>query len=363
MKRQTDAIVNAFRMALDEVNNTVGGASILYEDLDDATPERGDWDAGKEVNNATQAVGDPDVMVYLGTFNSGAAKHAMPITNRAQLVMISPSNAYPGLTKPGLGEPNEPEVYRPSGRPNYTRVAPADDVQGMVGATWARQLGARAVYVLEDGEPYGHILAVSFADAARSAGLNVAVGPEVIDTKASEYRALAAKIRGASADLVYFGGITQNNAGRLVRDLRAVLGNGVRFMGPDGLYEQTFVDAAGDAAEGAYITYGGILPQLLSGNGATWYRQYRTRFNAEPEVYAAYGYDAMKVALDAIQRAGRKDRAAIRDAVFATRDFDGVLGRWSFDQNGDTTLRKISGRQIRGGKFDDANAVLIEGPR
>jgi branched-chain amino acid transport system substrate-binding protein len=69
------------------------------------------------------------------------------------------------------------------------------------------------------------------------------------------------------------------------------------------------------------------------------------------------------VALEGIMRAGRKDRAAIRDAIFATRDFDGVLGRWSFSDTGDTTLTGMSGRQVKNGDFDDANATTLEAPR
>jgi branched-chain amino acid transport system substrate-binding protein len=68
----------------------------------------------------------------------------------------------------------------------------------------------------------------------------------------------------------------------------------------------------------------------------------------------------MKVTLDAIMRAGRKDREAIRAAMFATKDYDGVLGKWSFDANGDTSLTAMSGRQVKDGKFDDANAVTLQ---
>jgi branched-chain amino acid transport system substrate-binding protein len=194
-------------------------------------------------------------------------------------------------------------------------------------------------------------------------GLEVVGGPEGIDPKASDYRALAQKIRQSGADIVFFGGITQNNAGKLWQDLRATLGPNVKLMGPDGIYETAWIDAAGQAAEGAYITFGGVPPSKLTGKGQQWYNAYKQRFGSEPEAYAGYGYEAMKVALDAIQRAGRKDRAAIRDAVFATQNFDGALGRWSFTQTGDTTLTAMSGRQVKDGKFDDANAVTLEAPR
>jgi branched-chain amino acid transport system substrate-binding protein len=338
----------------------VGGATIVFEDMDDATPARGAWDAGKEAENANKAVSDADVMVYVGTFNSGAAKVSIPILNRANLVMISPANTYPGLTKPGKGEPNEPDVYYPGGKRNYARVVPADDLQGAVAANWSKQLGATKVYILDDTELYGHGIATVFAETAGKIGLSVAGGPEGIDSKASDYRALATKIRGTGADMIYYGGITQNNAGKLFKDLRSVLGNNIKLMGPDGIYEQAFLDDAGDAAEGVYVTFGGVPPTKLVGKGADWYKAYKAKFNAEPEAYAAYGYESMKIALDAIQRAGRKDRDAIRTAVFATKDYDGVLGKWSFDANGDTSLSTMSGRPVKDGKFDDANAVTLQ---
>jgi branched-chain amino acid transport system substrate-binding protein len=351
-------------MALEEANNRVGGATIVYEDMDDATAARGTWDPAKEAENANRAVSDPDVMVYVGTFNSGAARVAIPILCPSNLVMISPANTYPGLSKKVEGvEANEPEVYYPGGcKRNYTRVVPSDELQGAVAANWSKQLGATKAYVLDDTEAYGHGIAVFYAQTAPRIGLEVVGGPEGIDPRASDYRALAQKIRQSGADVVFYGGITQNNAGKLFQDLRATLGNNVRLMGPDGIFERAFIDAAGPAAENAYITFGGVPPVKLTGKGAQWYQTYKGRFG-EPEAYSGYGYEAMKVALDAVQRAGRKDRAAIRDAVFATRDYDGVLGRWSFTETGDTTLTAMSGRQVKNGEFDDANSVTLEAPR
>jgi branched-chain amino acid transport system substrate-binding protein len=361
-KAMSDTLVNAIQMAIDEVDGKIGNATIVYEDLDDATPERGIWDPEKEAENANRAVNDPDVMVYIGPYNSGAAKISIPILNQAGLAQISPSNTYPGLTKPGTGEPNEPAVYQPSGRPSYARVAPTDEMQGAVAAAWAKQLGATKVYVLDDSDVYGQGIATVFADTARAIGLDLAGGPEGIDPRASDYRELASRVRASGADLVYFGGITQNNAGQLVKDLRAVGGDELKIMGPAGLVETAFLNAAGEAAEGVYLTFPGVAPAKLTGAGAAWYQAYREQFG-EPEAYAPYAYDATKAALEAIRRAGVKDRASIRDALFATRDFEGVLGTWSFDEYGDTTLTTMSGRQVKNGAFDEANAVTLELPR
>ena len=357
-KAETDGVVNAIRQALDETGGRAGGMAVVYEDLNSAS-SGGDWDAAREAEIAARAVADSEVMLVIGGLDSSAARVAIPILNRANLAMIGLASTYPGLTKPGEGEPGEPEVYYPSGRRSFAWIVPADDVQGAAGARWARQLGATKVYILEDGELYGHGIAASFLEAAGPAGLQVVGGPERIDPKASDYRALSTKVRGAGPELVYFGGLTKNNAGRLFRDLRDVLGPNVRLMAADGVYDQEFLEDAGDSAEGAYITFPGIAPGKLAGRGAEWARAYGARFGSEPGTYAAYGYEATRVALAAIDRGARPDRAAVRDALLATRDYDGVLGRWSFDQNGDTTLSTVSGRQIRRGRFDEANAVVL----
>src|SRR5262245_17734238 len=114
-KAQTDSIVNGIKMALEQAGSKAGEFTIEYGDWDDATAGAGQWTAEAETANAARAVQDPDVMVYLGTYNSGAAKISMPILNKAHLLMISPANSWPGLTKPDKGDPGEPAIYRPTG--------------------------------------------------------------------------------------------------------------------------------------------------------------------------------------------------------------------------------------------------------
>lgn len=348
---QTTTLVNGMRMAIEEVGGKVGDFTIVYEDWDDASPQRGNWDPAVEAANADKAIKDEDVMVYLGTYNSGAAKVAMPKLNEAGLVMISPANTWPGLTKPGVGEPNEPMVYRPSGSLNFCRVVPADDIQGVVAAEWARDMGAKTVFVLHDRELYGKGIAGIFKQHAEKIGLKVA-GYEGIDARAANYRSLVTKIRQNRPDLVYFGGTTQTNAGQIAKDLVAG-GLNVKFMVPDGCFENAFIASAGasNVNERAYITFGGVPAKELTGKGKEFYENYKKRYDSEPEGYAVYGYEAAKVALDGIRRAGKKDRDAIREAVMSTKDFSGALGVWSFDANGDTTLKTMSGNTVKDGEF------------
>lgn len=348
---QTSTIVNGIRMAIEEAGGKAGGFDIVYEDWDDASPERGTWDPAVEAANADKAIRDQDVMAYIGTYNSGAAKISMPKLNRASLVMVSPANTWPGLTKPGIGEPNEPKVYRPTGKVTFFRVVPADDIQGSVAAQWAKELGVAKVFILHDRELYGKGIADVFRKSAEELGMAV-LGFEGIDPKASNFRSLVTKIRQKNPDLVYFGGMTQTGAGQIAKDLRAG-GLHVKYMVPDGCFEKAFIEAAGpENVEGnTYITFGGIPPDKLTGKGQKFYENYKARFNSEPEAYAAYGYEATNVVLKAIDQVKAKDRAAILAAVAATKDYDGALGRWSFDENGDTTLRLMSGNMVKDGDF------------
>ncbi|HEX7897738.1 MAG TPA: branched-chain amino acid ABC transporter substrate-binding protein [Planctomycetota bacterium] len=350
-KGQTDTIVNGIVMALEEAGWKSGAFTIKYEDLDDATAAAGQWTAEKESANASQAVKDPDVMVYIGTYNSGAAKISMPELNRAGMLMVSPANTWPGLTKPGKGDAGEPEKYRPSGKINFTRVVPADDMQGPAGADWAKKLGLQKVFILDDREVYGKGIADLFHARAEEIGLKI-LGHEGIDAQSQEFKALMTKVKAAAPQLVYFGGTTQTKAGQLVKDMLAV-GLDAKFMAPDGCFEDAFILSAGaeNVNNRALLTFGGLPADQLQGKGKVFVENYKKKYGKEPEAYAAYGYECGKVALEAIRRAGKKDREAVRVAGTTLKAFDGVLGKWSFDKNGDTTLRTMSGNTVKDGKF------------
>jgi branched-chain amino acid transport system substrate-binding protein len=132
------------------------------------------------------------------------------------------------------------------------------------------------------------------------------------------------------------------------------VGLACKVMVPDGCMETKFIESAGpENLHGrCYVTFGGLPPEKLTGKGAEFVEKYRAKHGAMPEAYAIYGYECGKVALEAIRRAGKKDRDAIRQACLSIRDFDGSLGRWSFDANGDTTLTTLSGNVVKDGKFE-----------
>src|SRR3990170_7079213 len=112
-KGQTDTIVAAIEYALEKRGGKVDGWTIEFSDKDDSTAEAGKWTQERATALATDAASTNDLVAYIGTFNSGAAKIVIPVLCGAGIAMISPANTYPGLTKPGKGEADEPGIYYP----------------------------------------------------------------------------------------------------------------------------------------------------------------------------------------------------------------------------------------------------------
>jgi branched-chain amino acid transport system substrate-binding protein len=347
---QTNTLVEQIKQTLD--GQKIGNFTIKYTDLDDSSAaNNGDWDGAVEQANANKAVADPDAMAYIGTYNSGAAKLAIPILNKACLVMITPANTYPGLTKavPGVTAQGEPGIYYPSGYRNYARTVATDDIQGAAGAEWAKSMGKTKAYVLDDTQVYGHGLAVSWALHAGKIGMTVLSangGSEGFDAKATDYNALAQKIKSAGADIIYIGSITGQNTGKLWKDLRAALPD-ITIMSGDGVFEKSWYDGAGTAANGTFLTFGAIGPDQLTGAGKTWFDAYKAAHAGnQPASYTAYGNAAATVVLEALKKAGTNDRGAVLTNVMATKDLDTVVGKLTLNADGDPTTASPTAYQV-----------------
>ncbi len=356
---QTQTIVNAIKMAFEEKNYKAcnGKWTITYNAKDDASAALGKWDPDVATANAKAYAADKSVVAVIGTYNSGAAALEIPIVNPENLVMISPANTYTGLTLAlsGVTAEGEPEKFYPNGKRNYSRVVAADHIQGAADMYWARDLGAKSVYILDDQEVYGKGIADVVNLKAKELGLNV-LGQEGIDAKAADYKALATKVIGLGPDLIFLGMITQSNAGQLVKDLRGTGYAGI-IMGPDGIQEKAMIDATGaDAAEGIYGSFAGVPPDNMQGDSAKWRDAYKAKYGSTPEVYAVYGYVSVQVLLAAFEKAcadGKQlsDREAVRAAVMATKDLPTVLGTMTFDANGDATTGIVTGSKVVNGAW------------
>jgi branched-chain amino acid transport system substrate-binding protein len=349
---QSVSVNNGETLALEKAGGKAGKYTISFKKLDDATAAAGKWEPGATSGDARKAAQDKSTIAYLGEFNSGASAISLPILNEAGILQVSPSNTAVGLTRSQGADKGEPDKYYPSGKRTYGRVVPADHIQAAAQVTYQKDNGCKKLFVLNDKEVYGKGISDQVVPLAKAQGMTV-LGNQGIDPKAANYRALAGTIKGAGADCIFFGGITQNNAVQLWKDLNAALPS-AKLFGPDGVAESAFSEKIGSKAEKqTFITNPTLDPKLYPQSGQDFFKEYKAKYGADPEPYAIYGYEAMSVALQAIKDAGDKgnDRQAVIDAFYKIKNRDSVLGKYSIDENGDTTLSDYGGNRIEGGKL------------
>ena len=325
----------------------VGRFKVAYQSCDDSVARTGLFDEAKCAANARAYARDPDVVGVIGTVNSPCAVAAIPELNRAPggpLAMISRFNSFVGLTRAGPGvDADLPAALYPTGRRNYVRVFPTDDLQGAALALLARTRGHRRVHVLEDGDPgYGSLMATAFETAATRLGLDV-VDRIAWNPGADDYTSIARRLARSGAEAVFVGGLLDTNAARVIRDVRARLGPAIDILAPDGLTPLPLLTRrAGAAARGVYVTLAGTVTERLPPAGARFVRRFaKTQAGNEIEPSAVYAAEAAGVLLDAI---GRSDgtRDSVLEQLFATRAHPGLLGAFGFDANGDVTEAPVT---------------------
>jgi branched-chain amino acid transport system substrate-binding protein len=350
-KPQSQDVVDGEKLALKQAGNKAGKYNIKYVSLDDATPAEGKWEAGQVSSNARTAAQNKNTIVYLGEFNSGATAVSLPILNRSGILQISPSNTAVGLTKKSP-DPAEPAKYYPTGKRTYGRVVPADNIQSAAQVSYMKSLGVKKLYVLDDKEVYGKGVGDGVAADAKKAGIQV-LGDEGIDPKAANYRSLAQKMKSAGADAFFFGGITANNAVQLWGDVFAANPD-IKGFGPDGVAETSFSSKIpASSMPNTYITNPTLPEQLYPPAAKTFFADFKSAYGHDPEPYAIYGYAAMDAALTAIKNAGDKGncREDVIKGFYDIKNHQSVLGTYSIDADGDTTITDYGGNTIKDGKL------------
>jgi branched-chain amino acid transport system substrate-binding protein len=353
---QTEAMVNGIKLALEQKGGKAGPHTVKYESLDDSTAQAGSWTPEATTANARKAAQDDSTAVYIGEFNSGASAVSIPILNEGGVPQISPANTAVGLTsdEPGAN-PGEPDKYYPTGQRTYTRIVPKDTIQGAALATVMKEDGCTKVELTNDKEVYGAGLASNIESAAEAQGLEI-IANDAIDKNAPNYRSLAQKAKGAGADCFVFSGITANNAVQLYKDFSAALPD-AKLYGPDGVAESGFADPKeggipADVASKVKVTVATLSPDEYPPEGQEFFTQFEEKYGEpNPDPYAIYGYEAMRLALDAIERSGTGSKEDVIAALFDTKDRSSVLGTYSIDENGDTTLTDYGVYTIEGGEL------------
>ncbi len=356
-RAQAVAAVNGAKLALEQAGGRVGDFRIQFKSLDDSTAQAAGWEPGATAANARKAATDDSTIGYIGEFNSGATAVSLPILNEAGVAQVSPGNTAVGITSDDPGaEPGEPDKYYPTGTRTYARVLPKDTYQGAALTALAKDEGCDSAYMLNDQEVYGAGLAKNVELSAKDAGLEIK-GNQGIDKTAANYRSLGGKVADSGAECFIYTGITANNAVQIFKDMAVALPD-APLLGPEGVGESGFFDSKDgglppDVAQRVRITIPGVAPEEYPPAGKQFLKDYTAKYGEKnPDRYAVYGYESMSLLLDAIKRAGPDggDRAAVVEQLLATKDREGVFGKYSIDENGDITLTPYGVYRIK----DDA---------
>ena len=291
---------------------------------------------------AQKLAADKTIVGVIGTTCSSAAKNAAPILSEAGIVMISPSNTAPYLTDPATRAPF------------YFRTAHNDKVQGKVAAEFAyNELGVRKAATIHDGSVYAEQLAAVFAEVFQQLGGEV-VAQEAINVGDTDMRPVLTTIAAKGPDIIYFP-IFNPEGPLIAAQSKEVEGlEDVKLMGADGLFSKEFIEVAGEAAVGVYLS----SPDFTAFNPERYeefIKKHEEKYGEKPiSAFHAHAYDAMMMLAEAIKKAAvvMEDgtiyipRTALRDAVAATKDFQGVTGNLTCDANGDCADPHIAVYQI-----------------
>jgi branched-chain amino acid transport system substrate-binding protein len=335
-------IQHSVELAVKQANDakTIPGWKLEVVPKDD----EGKPDPGK--NAATALAGDKDVVGVVGTLNSSVAQSVIPVLATAKIVQISPANTNPSLTQ---GANFATAKARPN--PNYFRTCTTDSVQGPFAARYMfEKAGVKNVATIHDKKTYGQGLVDAFTAEFKKLGGTV-VAAETINPDDANYSAVISKVKQAAPQGVYYGGEFPQ-AGPLSKQMKAA-GLNVPLMGGDGIFAADFIKLAGTAGVGDLATAVGA-PLDKMAKGAEFKAAYEKQAYKEPyEAYGAYAYDAAQAIIEGL-KVSLKDAASAEAARQGTIDavgkvsFDGVTGKVSFDEYGDTTSRVLTVYTVEG---------------
>lgn len=346
-------IVGGEKLALSDAGGHVGRFTISYALRDDSSATTGQWDPDVTAANAKAAAQDPTTIAYLGDFNSGATAISLPLTNAAGILQVSPASPYVGLTSSLDAGQGEPERFYLAGKRTFGRVAPGDPVQAAAQVALLRRLGIHSLYVLADQDPFDAPLAQIVADDAQKAGIEVKGQDTITILPGSNFAGEVAKVAKSGAQAVFLSATATSEAAYLARQLHTA-GPRLSLLASSAMLSPVFTSHLGSAESVTFVGSPVLAAHLYPASAQHVLADYRRRFDSMGEPYALYGYEAMDVVLSAIRAAGAHgdDRQAVIGRFFATHDRHSVLGPYSMQSNGETTLssyaidRLVSGMPV-----------------
>jgi branched-chain amino acid transport system substrate-binding protein len=358
-----EEIVGGEKLALSDARGHAGPFRVAYVSLDDASPTSQEWNPGVTATNAKIAAQDTSTIAYLGDFDSAATAISLPLINAAGILQVSPGSPYVGLTSSFEAGQDEPERFYPSGQRTFVRLAPGDIGQAQAQIRLMRSLGVRRLYVLDDQDPFEVPLADIVANYAERAGITVIAHDSLSTITGAVFTGEVEKIAESHAQAVFLAGGEGKGTPELWRDLHAASPR-MLLLGSSSTVNESFTSQIGAAAANTYMTTPVLPPDLYPPVAKRVLSSYRRTFGVEAGAYALYGYEAMTLVLDAVRAAGARgdDRQTVIDRVFATTNRNSVIGRYSVEADGETTLSSYGVDRVSSGHPVFERAIYVGQP-
>ena len=298
-------------LAIEELNSTGGVLGKKFDLLTEDTRST----PSESATVVKKLISRDNVIAILGEVASGRSLEAAPICQQNKIPMISPSSTNPDVTRQG----------------DYIfRVCFIDPFQGTVMAKFAKNtLKVRSVAVLSDvAAPYSVGLAQFFTERFVKDGGKIVVEQKYTSND-KDFKAQLTAIKAAGPEAIFVPGY-YTEAGLIVRQARD-LGISLPIFGGDGWEAPELIQIGGKAMDGTYYSTH-YSPEDKSDMVQNFVKKFKARFGGEvPDAMAALGYDSALVLADAIKRAGGVEEPKLRDAIAATKEFQGVTGKTTLD--------------------------------
>lgn len=322
------------RLAVEEWNarGGINGKKIRLEVGDDQhDPKQAVSVANKLVNSG--------IVGMVGHFNSSASIPASAVYNASDIPMITPASTNPRLTDQGFW--------------NVFRVCGRDDQQGKVAADFVGgQLKLKRVAILHDKTTYGQGLAEEFRKSLAAYPTIEVVSFDGITQGDKDFRGILTSIKGKSPELFFFGGVFPEG-GQLAKQAKEV-GLTAPMLSGDGVIDPKFIEIAGAAAEGTFLTFTPDPEKMPEAKG--FLEKYKAKHGAELAPYAIYSYDAANILLTSLAEAEKEgklnDGKRVAEIIRGIK-YNGALGHIEFDEKGDVKQSPYIVWITKNGKFEE----------
>jgi len=326
---QGEQMLNGAKLAVKEINDAGGIDGKLIKLL----PQDDKSDPKEAASIATKFTSNDSIVAVLGNYNSSCALAGFPIYNEAKLPMITVG------TSPLITQQHGPYCFR---------LSVTDAFQGVFVTDWLVEDGFKKPAILYENNDYGRGLMEVVEAEVKKLGGEVPIKETYMLGETKDFTGLLTKVKVSDADCLFIAGLY--NEGALIAKQARQLGINLPFYSNEALFEQIYIDLAGEAAEGTKVC-GLLIPTDPDPIIQKFINDYKTEYGKVAGTFAAFGYDGVKLLARAFGEVG-PDREKIKDYLENMPEFPGVSGLITFDENHDAVRPTLKKLIVKQGNFE-----------